>query len=215
MQKLDLSLDLPDAPYIRCVQGPTGVAVLQVPASVGDHIAPPQADRGRGSRSHGPSADAAPVRQQALPRVQPKMPLSQFVPDGISSLMAEDLRIRHKVRQSLQHLEQAQTLVVRPAATLSGDVVCHSLRLQGELSGSLEASGLVHVEREAVVNGVIQRAEMVIVEGTVAVPANAVAIRCNGLVVLGESARVVGHIQCRSVAIYQGACVVGTIQASA
>ena len=212
MQKLDLSLDIPNAPYIRCVQGPWGAGMPTLPVSVGD---PQHDDQVRRSPLEGQGAEMMPLRKQVFPSGQPQMAVSQLVPDEISSLVAEDLRIRHKVRQCLQHLEQAQTLVVRPAATLSGDVVCHSLRLQGELSGSLVAKGLVHVEREAVVNGVIQRAEMVIVEGTVAGPANAVAIRCNGLVVLGESARVVGHIQCRSVAIYQGACVVGTIQASA
>ena len=169
MQKLDLSLDIPDAPYIRCVQGPWGAGMPTLPASAGD---PQHDDQVRRSPLEGQGAEMMPLRKQVFPSGQ-------------------------------------------PAATLSGDVVCHSLRLQGELSGSLVAKGLVHVEREAVVNGVIQRAEMVIVEGTVAGPANAVAIRCNGLVVLGESARVVGHIQCRSVAIYQGACVVGTIQASA
>ncbi len=212
MQKLDLSLDIPDAPYIRCVRGPWGAGMPKLPESAGN---PQHHDQVRGSILEGQGAEMMPLRTQVFPSGQPKVAVSQLVPDEISSLVAEDLRIRHEVRQSLQHLEQAQTLVVRPAATLIGDVVCHSLRLQGELSGSLEAHGLVHVEREAVVNGVIQRAEMVIVEGTVAGPANAVAIRCNGLVVLGESARVVGHIQCRSVAIYQGACVVGTIQASA
>jgi cytoskeletal protein CcmA (bactofilin family) len=52
----------------------------------------------------------------------------------------------------------------------------------------------------------------VILAGSVVVAPNALAIRCSGLVVLAQSARVIGHIQCRSIAIYEGARVVGTVQ---
>lgn len=214
MQKLDLSLDIPDAPYILCVKGSHGVDPHQEAVSVRAQIASQQITAGWGAGSHTLGSQRA-VRQPAPLRGQPNMVGNQICPDEMVSLMAEDLQIRQKLRHSWQNLDQSQTLVVRPAATLSGDVVCHSLRLQGELRGSLMANGVVHVEREALFNGVIRQAEMVIVEGTVVGPANALAIRCDGLVVLGESARVVGHIQCRSVAIYQGASVVGTIQALA
>ena len=213
MRKLDLSLDIPDAPYILCVQGSNGLDPQREPAGLRNGVAAQSDDWRREFVPRGPVSGGGGLR--ALPSAQTKMAVNQMFSEEVCSMRAEGQRIRQKMCESWQHLDPAQTLVVRPAATLSGDVVCHSLRLQGELRGSLMASGWVHVQPEAVFNGIIQRSDMVIVEGTVAGLANALAIRCNGLVVLAKSARVVGHIQCRSVAIYEGASVVGTIQALA
>ncbi len=124
----------------------------------------------------------------------------------------EDAEVRQKVLEALRRVGATETSTVPAAATVAGDLTCKSIRVQGELRGSVTASGLVYLEDGAVLNGRIKEADMVIVAGAVSAAVNQVAVRCNGLVVLAESARVVGHIQCRAVAIYEGARVVGTVQ---
>lgn len=132
---------------------------------------------------------------------------------GVRPPMADEALVRQNVAEALRQATLGQTTVVPAAATMTGELACGAIQIQGELSGSVTASGLVYIERDAVLIGPVKGAEMVILAGTVLVPPHATAIRCTGLVVLAQSARVIGHIQCGSIAIYEGACLVGTVQA--
>ncbi len=197
MHKLDLSLDIPGAPVVYRVRSEEpGVEMIPAPP-------PYEEDLWANEPSMAPA-----TRPQA----------ARFVSAGArhdvarSPLTADDLRVRQCVTEALNRAERTETSVVPAAATMSGDLVCHAIQIQGELSGSVSASGLVYVEANAVLNGHIKSAEMVILAGTVVVAPNELAIRCSGLVVLAQSARVIGHIQCRSIAIYDGARVVGAVQ---
>lgn len=201
MQKLDLSLDIPGAPFVRWVPPEPDMEidldlVLKPPDPLG---------------AHGVSSGAASPSFGPLPS-HPQGPQASHQDDQPSP-NRDEVPVYQQVKEALALLHQPDTVEVRPAATLMGDVNCKSIRIRGELSGTLMASDVVFLEEESVLRGVVRDAATVIVAGTVAGSPNGLAIRCNGLVVLASSARVVGHIQCRNVAIYEGARVVGTIQA--
>lgn len=202
MQKLDLSLDIPGAPFVRVVSPEPDVEIdLDLVSDFALHAS---------VYAQGGATVAVPERQaQRPPNAQGPWPDHHF---DQSPLSLDAAPVRQQVREAMAVLYQPDTLEVRPAATLMGDLNCKSIRIRGELSGSLVASSLVLLEQESVLRGVVREAEMVIVAGTVAGSPNGLAIRCNGLVVLASSAQVIGHIQCRSVAIYEGARLVGTIQ---
>lgn len=190
MQKLDLSLDIPGAPFVRYA------------------AAEPDPDTAEAY-----AVDAAwpmPGPLEAHPARSVWVDKSASTESG--ELAAEDVEVRQKVMDALRQFGHAEMSVVPSDATVQGDLVCKSIRIQGELSGSVSASGLVWVEEGAVLNGRVLEAEMVVLFGTVATAVNQAAIRCSGLVVLAESARVIGHVQCGAVAIYQGARLVGTVQ---
>jgi cytoskeletal protein CcmA (bactofilin family) len=124
----------------------------------------------------------------------------------------ESVRLTQSIHEAFGQLDRNDTLDVAPAATLIGEIHCQSIRIRGELTGAVSALGVVRVEPDAVVRGPIRGAQCVLVEGTVAGPVHGLAIRSEGLVLLAANARVIGHIQCRSVAIFEGASLVGTIQ---
>lgn len=132
---------------------------------------------------------------------------------GLGLRRADDALVRQSVTEALSQADPGQTTVVPAAAAMSGELTCRAIQIQGELSGSVTASGLVYIQRDAVLIGPVKSSEMVILAGTVLVQPTAMAIRCTGLVVLAQSARVIGHIQCGSIAIFEGACLVGTVQA--
>lgn len=202
MQKLNLSLDIPDAPFVRFLSPESDIEI--------DLDIVPDFDPPDPAYAQGGASAAASVRLAQLPQNAqgpgPAHPFDQPSPCG------DGAPVHQQVREAMARLHQPDTLEVRPAATLMGDLNCKSIRIRGELSGTLMASSLVLLERGSVLRGVVRDAEMVIVAGTVAGSPNGLAIRCNGLVVLASSAQVIGHIQCRSVAIYEGARLVGTIQ---
>jgi cytoskeletal protein CcmA (bactofilin family) len=202
MQKLDLSLDIPGAPFVRFVRPEPDV---EIDLDLDLNFDPPGLTGDRGG-----APVAASARLASLPqRTQSPQPPHHF---DQPSLSGDSVPLQQQVREAMALLHQPDTLEVRPAATLMGDLNCKSIRVRGELSGTLVASSVVLLEHESVLRGVVRDSETVIVAGTVAGSPNGLAIRCNGLVVLASSARVVGHIQCRSVAIYEGARLVGTIQ---
>ena len=189
MQKLDLSLDIPGAPFVR-----------YLPESD-----PARADADLASLAMSPGFGLSMPKTTAALKVD-----AAPVP---AALAAEDLEVREKVIEALKQFGRSEMSVVPADATVRGDLTCKSIRIQGELTGSVRATGLVVVEEGAVLNGQVLQAEIVVLYGTVAATVNQAAIRSKGLVVLAESARVIGHVQCGSVAIYQGARLVGTVQA--
>ncbi|MES2887121.1 MAG: polymer-forming cytoskeletal protein [Pseudomonadota bacterium] len=190
MQKLDLSLDIPGAPFVRNMP-----------------VEGEQGDSGDGERPHPASSVFGFSMQRAATALAVEtLPLP-------TSVAADDLEVREKVIEAFKQFGRTEMSVVPADATVRGHLTCKSIRIQGELTGSVCASGLVVVEEGAVLNGQVVQAEIVVMFGTVAATVNQAAIRCKGLVVLAESARVIGHVQCGAVAIYQGARLVGTVQA--
>lgn len=190
MQKLDLSLDIPGAPFVRYLPadselGGADADMASIAMNPGFGFSMPDA--------------AAALRVETAP-----------VP---AAMAADDLEIRERVIEAFKQFGRTEMSVVPADANVRGNLTCKSIRIQGELTGSVCASGLVVVEEGAVLNGQILGADIVVLFGTVAATVNQAAIRCKGLVVLAESARVIGHVQCASVAIYQGARLVGTVQA--
>ena len=120
--------------------------------------------------------------------------------------------IHQQLHEAMARLKEPGSLEVASAATLVGEINCHSIHVKGELNGALSSGGVVLIDSDAVLKGMIKNAEFVVVLGTVTARANEVAIRCHGLVILAASAKVIGHIQCRSVAIFEGTCLLGTVQ---
>lgn len=192
MLKLDLSLDIPGAPFVRYV-------------SV-------EGEQGGFADDTGPHS-ARSVFGISMPKAAAAAALEVEAPPQSASVAADDLEIREKVIEAFKQFGRTEMSVVPTDATVRGNLTCKSIRIQGELTGSVCASGLVIVEEGAVLNGQILQAGIVVMFGTVAATVNQAAIRCIGLVVLAESARVIGHVQCGAVAIYQGARLVGTVQA--
>jgi cytoskeletal protein CcmA (bactofilin family) len=189
MQKLDLSLDIPGALIVH-YEAPDDDLELDFDQPT---LSSPTDPRGAARLE---SLEGSPTHTHA---------------SGKAGSLNE-ASIHEQLCQALQLLGQPDTLEVAPAATLLGDVNCRSIHIKGELSGALSSGGVVMLDPESVVKGIIRNAEFVVVAGTVAGSPNGVAIRCNGLVILAGSARVVGHIQCRSIAIFEGACLVGAVQ---
>lgn len=190
-------------PHLRAVPAPMAAAA---PDSVAPGLAAPVQPHADNRTPHDEADRQGAHPAHGVPH-EPKVLQAQEL-----SVSPEDAQVRQKVLAALRDLQPSETSTVPVAATMAGDLVCKSIRVQGELCGSVKASGLVYLEDGAVLNGQILGAEIVILAGTVSADVNQVAVRCSGLVVLAQSARVVGHIQCRAVAIYEGACLVGTVQ---
>jgi cytoskeletal protein CcmA (bactofilin family) len=195
MQKLDLSLEIPGAPIVS-------------------HLVPDadsELDLDQPSLLHSIEHFETGYMTQNAGRVSVEK-LINTRGSSRKTYNVNEASVHQQLHKAMEWLSQPDTLEVASAATLFGEVNCRSIHIKGELNGTLSSGGVVMLDPDAILKGTIRNAEFVIVAGTVAGSLNEAAIRCHGLVILAGSAKVIGHIQCHSVAIFEGACLVGTVQ---
>lgn len=124
----------------------------------------------------------------------------------------DELKVRERVNMVIAQLRSDGAVIVPSNAVMLGDITAPAVGVNGKVAGNVRATGSIHVRVGAAVHGTVDCKHCVLIAGTVTTGSNGVAIRSDDWVVLASTAHIVGHIKCRSVFIYDGAKVLGTIQ---